>query len=304
MDIAECGAAFVIADSGTYFFTPNLHLMNWQTKIEQYCQDYNIPMEYLAETLNDPKVIPMIRGKAFEFSVMVMLNSVLPQSTWRADKPVLNPQLGSHDKDVILTHLPTGKTVNIECKLAGKGRFTRTADGTTRIAVKCMRSRTLGAEMVAELAPKRGVEPEALAAHNDQYMPEDFDVVITTLGNVFYQTNERSVFEWKPTVKQREFLEQIKGDTTFSNKDFAFFRMYVARSSDLAIRSENGVLCTRKKCTDKRNCGFIPKYLIIEFEPNATRPNARWLPIEELRAVVFEYHTQQIIDSAAWSSSE
>lgn len=139
--------------------------MNWKLKIEQYCHAYNIPVEYLADTLNDPKVIPMIRGKAFEFSVMIMLNSILPQNIWRAEKPVLNPQLGSHDKDVILKHLPSGKSINIECKLAGKGRFTQTSNGTTKIAVKCMRSRTLGVEMVADLAPNRGVKPEVLSIH-------------------------------------------------------------------------------------------------------------------------------------------
>ncbi len=83
--------------------------MDWKSKIERYCSDYNIPVEYLADTLNDPKVIPMIRGKAFEFSVMIMLNSLLPSEMWRADKPILNPQLGSHDKDVVLTHLTQGR---------------------------------------------------------------------------------------------------------------------------------------------------------------------------------------------------
>ncbi|TAE33254.1 MAG: restriction endonuclease [Candidatus Kapaibacterium sp.] len=255
--------------------------MNWKTKIEQYCDDYNIPIEYLADTLNDPKVIPMIRGKAFEFSVMIMLNNLLPSETWRAEKPILNPQLGSHDKDVVLTHLPTGKTVNIECKLAGKGKFTQTINGSTRIAVKCMRSRTLGAEMVADLAPKRGVAPEVLAIHNDQYMPADFDVVITSISNAFYQTNDESGFEWKPTPKQIQFLQKLNNDKSISDKDFAFFRMYAASSLELAVRKENGVVCTRKKCRNKEDCGFIPNYPIMEFASEETRPIARWLPLED-----------------------
>lgn len=254
--------------------------MNWQAKIEQYCREYDIPLEYLADTLNDPKVIPMIRGKAFEFSVMLMLNNLLPQETWRAGKPVLNPQLGSHDKDVVLTHLPSGKTVTIECKLAGKGKCTIAKDGTTRIAVKCMRSRTLGAAMVADIAPKRGVSPEVLAIHNDQYMPEDFDVVVTSIGNAFYQTNKEGAFEWQPTLSQTEFLERLNFERIMAHKEFAFLRMYVATSSDLVVHAGNGVVCSRKSCTNRSNCGFIPNYPIIEFAPTSTRPAARWIPIE------------------------
>jgi hypothetical protein len=255
--------------------------MNWKLKIEQYCHAYNIPIEYLADTLNDPKVIPMIRGKAFEFSVMIMLNSILPQNIWRAEKPVLNPQLGSHDKDVILKHLPSGKSINIECKLAGKGRFRQTSTGATKIAVKCMRSRTLGVEMVADLAPKRGVKPEVLSIHNDQYMPDDFDIVITSLGNTFYQTNTQSGFEWKPTAKQTEFIQKLNVSKSLSDKDFAFYQMYAAASSDLAIRVENEITCTRQRCPDKKNCGFIPNYPIIEFEANATKPTNCWFSLED-----------------------
>lgn len=43
---------------------------DWQQKIEEYCEKYNIPISYLAETLLEPKVVPMIRGKGFEFSAM------------------------------------------------------------------------------------------------------------------------------------------------------------------------------------------------------------------------------------------
>lgn len=32
---------------------------NWQQKLEAYCKKYNIPITYLAETLYEPKVVPM-----------------------------------------------------------------------------------------------------------------------------------------------------------------------------------------------------------------------------------------------------
>ena len=38
---------------------------DWQQKIKQYCEKYNIPVLYIAETMYEPKVVPMIRGKAF-----------------------------------------------------------------------------------------------------------------------------------------------------------------------------------------------------------------------------------------------
>lgn len=37
----------------------------WQKEVEEFCRRFDIPIEYLADTLSDPKVIPMIRGKAF-----------------------------------------------------------------------------------------------------------------------------------------------------------------------------------------------------------------------------------------------
>ncbi|MBF8265671.1 MAG: MspA1I restriction endonuclease [Dehalococcoidia bacterium] len=36
---------------------------NWTQKIIEYCQEYSIPIEYLSDTLYEPKVVPMIRGK-------------------------------------------------------------------------------------------------------------------------------------------------------------------------------------------------------------------------------------------------
>jgi len=52
--------------------------MSWVEEVQAYCAEYNIPIGYLADTLYEPKVVPMIRGKAFEFSVMQALQNVLP----------------------------------------------------------------------------------------------------------------------------------------------------------------------------------------------------------------------------------
>lgn len=151
----------------------------WIRQIIKYCKDYNIPPEYLHETLSEPKVIPMIRGKAFEFSAMLALKSILKDNdNWSVDKIPMNAQSGEHDIDLQVTHLPSGKIIRIECKLAKKEGYRKKTDGHHEISVKCMRSRTLGEAKVKELAPKLGVSESVLTIHNDQYLPSDFDFII------------------------------------------------------------------------------------------------------------------------------
>jgi len=120
----------------------------WKKKVKEYCEKYNIPLIYLAEILFEPKVVPMIRGKAFEFSIMLILQKILPGSEWIVDKQMMNAQIGFHDIDVRVLHRPTNKVVRVECKLAKKGGFRLFKDGHSEIRVKCMRSRTLGTAKV------------------------------------------------------------------------------------------------------------------------------------------------------------
>lgn len=150
----------------------------WIENIKSYCKKYNIPLVYLAEIVSDPKVIPMIRGKAFEFSAMLRLQNILPKSDWTVDKPIMNAQFGLHDMDVRVVHKKTKTIIGVECKLAGKGTFRTLKNGDSTIRVKCMRSRTLGDNKAAELAAKLGLDTELLRVHNDQYVPTDFDVVL------------------------------------------------------------------------------------------------------------------------------
>ena len=96
---------------------------NWEEKVKKYCEKYNIPILYLVETLYEPKVVPMIRGKAFEFSVMMALQKILPKKEWEVKKEVMNAQLGFHDIDVMVVHKPTKKVIHVECKLAKNSRL-------------------------------------------------------------------------------------------------------------------------------------------------------------------------------------
>ncbi len=239
--------------------------MNWQSKVEAFCKEFSIPIDYLAETLNEPKVIPMIRGKAFEFTVLEKLKAVLNPEIWRVSKSYMNAQLGTHDEDVSVLHIPTNTNISIECKLAAKGGFRATGDGY-EIKVKCMRSRTLGEAMVQRLSAQWGMEESVLQIHNDQYRPTDFDIVITSIGNAFYQTHpETDNFYWSPGHSGIEFLRMMFGVAGDTVKELAFNKMYIITSSDLTIRNGGHQTCTRRKCNNQSDCGFIPNYPIIKF---------------------------------------
>jgi hypothetical protein len=235
----------------------------------------------LAETLYEPKVVPMIRGKAFEFSVMTALQEILPKSRWEVDKLIMNAQIGFHDIDVRVVHKPTGKVVRVECKLAKKGAYRLFTDGHSEIRVKCMRSRTLGSAKVKELAPKFGISEKVLAIHNDQYLSADFDIVISSIGNAFYTTDKKTgYFEWDPPQEGKDFLHKIGASTKSKLQDFAFRTLYVAKTSDLMI-GNNGVICTRTQCKNKKACGFIPNYPVINFDKKTNKPTNGWVPIEK-----------------------
>jgi hypothetical protein len=265
----------------------------WIKKVVDYCEYYNIPLSFLAETMSEPKVVPMIRGKAFEFSLMLILQNILPKNEWDVSKIIINAQSGLHDVDVQVIHRPTGKRISVECKLADKESF-GIKDGFSKVQVKCMRSRTLGPEKVAALAPKLGIHPDVLTIHNDQYLPEDFDLVITSIGNAFYRTNKSTgKFEWKPTQREIEFLKKLSGGKATNLKDFAFNKIYVARSIDLAIGTVAGVDCTRRKCGNKSHCGFIPNYPYIYFDPRTYKPIRTWVELEDSLSL-FQSLTQQV----------
>jgi len=255
--------------------------MTWIEEIQQYCEFYNIPLEYLVNTLYEPKVIPMIRGKAFEFSALLMLQSVLPSDEFEVSKQSMNAQIDSHDIDVSVTHKASGITVNVECKLAGKGRFRYLKqDQLYKFNVKCMRSRTLGIEMVSQQASKLNIDRKQLQVHNDSYIPSDFDVVLTSIANAFYITRDDGIFDWQPTQTAINFLRNLPGGKQAPNlKNFAFNSVYLAHSYDLAPLPDNEVVCTRRNCTTTNNCGFIPNYPDLIFEEYSPIPNHPWYSI-------------------------
>ena len=116
------------------------------TKILEYCNKFDIPLEYLFEILEDQKVTPMIRGKAMEYNAFLLLDTQLPKNIWSVQKLNLNAQPGTYDEDITITHRRTGIILKVESKSAVRGSL---SDGKRarlikepHFKVKCHRSRS------------------------------------------------------------------------------------------------------------------------------------------------------------------
>ena len=241
------------------FFKHNELDINWLNKLESFCQRYNLNIKHITDILNNPKVIPMIRGKSFEFTVKDYLSDILSERYY-VTNPRLNAQTGFNDIDVFIINKETGKTYSIECKLAKKGSF-RARSSNSYLEVKCMRSRTLGEQAALQRSKSKGISFDALMIHNDQYTAKEFDLVITSIANAFFKTDADGLFFWSPTSEAQFFLKNLG----VNDQNDAFFKMYVAKSKHLAANQINQVRCSRKKCL-VLDCNFIPNYPKIYFE--------------------------------------
>lgn len=161
----------------------------WLQKLYSVCREYNLEIENLADTINDPKVIPMLRGKAFEFSACNVLRKNLPKNKYQVSNPKLNAQSSIRDIDIELHDLISSKKYAIECKLSKKGSF-------------------------------------------------------------------------RSKVAKNEDLVSIQD---------------IAKSKDLAVYENSNSKCSRKKCNNKNNCGFIPNYPYIYFDKNTGKVIEPWV---------------------------
>jgi len=147
-------------------------------QILDYCQKFNIPLEYLFEILEDQKVTPMIRGKAMEYNAFLLLEANLPRTAWSVQKLNLNAQPGIFDEDISITHRRTGIILKVESKSSVRGSI---SDGKRsrvlpepHFKVKCHRSRS---------------NIELVNTSNDKYSVDSFDLLITNPSNAIYQGN-------------------------------------------------------------------------------------------------------------------
>lgn len=235
--------------------------------IKNYCKNYDVLMKYLVEIISDLKVIPMIRGKSFEYSTSDRLKEEL-SDRWEVKNLNINAQPNIHDIDVLVIRKKDNKQIRVECKLTKNNSFIINND-IAKIRVKCMRSRTFSDNASAErMAKNYKVSKEALLIHADSYRKEDFNFVITSLGNSMWKTiNNKYVFNgYKKYFDflKNKFPNHFNNFHNFQQETFNF--LLFAKASDIAVSTMNNLKCTRKKCknngTDK-NCGFIPNYPII-----------------------------------------
>lgn len=261
----------------------------WIERLQAVCKKYAISIEHLDYILEDPKVIPMIRGKAFEFAARDRIATLLLETNYKVRNPFINPQAGSDKLDVLIQRVSNNKIFSLECKLAKKGDFAfkemtykaLPKQPFYRIRVKCMRSRTLGEKAAEVMAKRTGRTKEEHLIHSDQYLPKDFDFVVTTIANAFFQTDDEGYFVWQPGEVASQFLSLIGVDGPAS----AFDRMFIARSHDLRVASDNHFKCTRKKCDNKTACGFIPNYPEMYFDVNG-KVLAPWYPLESIETLL------------------
>jgi hypothetical protein len=262
------------------FFTIYDLDINWLEDLENFCQRYNLNIKHLKDILNDPKVIPMIRGKSFEFTVKDYLSNILSDK-YTVTNPRLNAQTGLNDIDVYIINKETRRAYSIECKLSSKGSFRPNLNSNPYLKVKCMRSRTLGREAALQRAKTTGISFDSLMIHNDQYTAKEFDLVITSIANAFFETDTDGLFFWSPTKEAKEFLTNLG----VSNQNDTFSKMYVAKSDHLAANQINKVKCTRQKCQDC-NCNFIPNYPVINFDRSSGQPLLPWIAIDNIESLL------------------
>lgn len=265
----------------------------------EFCEEYNVPIEHLGSILKDPKVIPMIRGKAFEFSACDYLTEILDENIWKVSKPFLNAQFNSHDEDVLIEHLQSSTKIRVECKMSAKGAYSY-RNNTSVFRIKCMRSRTLGVGKVQNLAALRQLnemQTSQLSVHNDNYLPGDFDLVLTTLANAFYVTNDDGIFVWSPSEAGMKYLEEKFG-AGLTEKEYqskAYSDMYIAKSTDIAVNKYNDIICPRRNCTDTDDCGYIPNYPLLTFDhDNLNQSTNKWLHITNIEHLLNDFIPQSV----------
>lgn len=251
--------------------------------------------------ISDLKVIPMIRGKGFEFTVSDILKNILPSERWEVSNPIINAQSEVHDIDVLVKRKSDNKEIQIECKLSKNDSFQNdhryrnsnykliTRKHTPSFSVKCMRSRTVGDNEQAEkLAVKYGVTKKDVLLHKDNYTDVDFDFVITSMGNSFWVTIAQQ-YTFNGNNDQLQYMksafpahfESVNSLDDFKQKTYDF--LLIAKSRDIKVSTENGIACARKECFlngSQLNCGFIPNYptVILPDVANGTSP---WKIVQE-----------------------
>lgn len=219
--------------------------------IIEYCNTYKVPKEYLMDIMNDQKVVPMIRGKATEYAVLLLLKRTLNEHEWSVAKLNLNAQTGTHDEDVTITHQRTGIIIKVECKNATRGSFKYSNRAKFShepfCSIKCHKSRS---------------DLSKANTTNDRYLVGDFDVVISNLSNaVIAGATYSENFELIPN------MNTVKRLATYYNCIAKFQPIFDAAYNDWRFAMAEEIAVD----------GVIPRtpYVLLEND-------TKWHPISEL----------------------
>ena len=242
--------------------------MELNQDIYNYCIDHDIPIEKLHLILNEPKVVPMIRGIGFEYVLQARIEDNFKKSkNFKVLKPSINAQLNIADKDLEIHNISSGKKYILECKLSQnnsfkfKGRFSK----SEYCQIKVMRSRTLGDNAIKLVQKHLKVSKKDLNEHRDSYHFSHFDYVITNLRNAFYRTIDGQ-FRFSPTEQEIEFLKSFFKVSSFEEIDEALKTNNYFAESKLLTPKFSGLDCRKKICSKNKECEFIPNYPIFQFQ--------------------------------------
>ena len=252
---------------------------NFVDGIEEYCKSHGIDFKSLLKILNEPKVVPMIRGIGFEFVVEKDLKEKFKDSTrYEIRKPIINAQLGIPDVDVEIYDLKTNKSLRLECKLSKNNSFKKKGvlSQKPHCQIKVMRSRTLGEKNIQLVAKHEGIDPQVLREHKDSYIYRHFDLVVTNLRNAFYKTIDGN-FTYAPTEEEEGFLKDFLNTESSEEVNRLLIENHFFVESKKLIAKDNNITCRKRDCSNQENCIFIPNYPIFELVKDAV-----WRPLSEL----------------------
>jgi hypothetical protein len=235
-------------------------------QLKKYCDEHGLDFESLPLVLNEPKVVPMIRGIGYEYVVVAYLKNLLANDErFTARKTIVNSQITNKGSDAEIYDKETDKLIRLECKLASNGSFEPSTRGINypHSRIKIMRSRTLGEKMIEREAKNGEATVEELTAHKDSYLPNGFDFVITNLRNAFYITTDEDLFKFSPSDAQWDFLKTFFNSNSFEEvDDLLKNNHFYIKSKNLTPKYSN-VVCNRRDCPNPTTCNFIPNYPIF-----------------------------------------
>ncbi|MEW6204490.1 MAG: hypothetical protein AB1516_04120 [Pseudomonadota bacterium] len=236
--------------------------------LKNYCDRHGLVFSYLDEIVNEPKVVPMIRGIGFEYTLQeALLQTLSSDKRYEIIKEKGNPQLGSTDSDLIIKNRINNKKLRVECKLAKNDSFSSSSRVVKfpHCQIKVMRSRTMGDEVIERVAKNGKYSVEQLSKHKDSYPYEKFDLLVTNIRNAFYRTTPEGEFLFSPTASEEVFLKDFFNVNTIEEVDDKLKNThFFIPSRNLAPRF-NGEPCRKKNCEDI-NCEFIPNYPIFPLD--------------------------------------